>query len=133
MSHPIPFRTRSLNPLAPMVLCLKARESRSPPVLLFTSFPSSFFYNFLSLLFAGLFFRLLDPFFLLFPFYPTSCFLSSLCALLIAPYLSSFSLMPSLLPSLPPSFLHTFFSLFLLLSLRSIVNHSAKYSNDALC
>ena len=36
VSHPIPFRTRSLNPLAPMVLCLKTRESRSPPVLLFT-------------------------------------------------------------------------------------------------
>ena len=43
VSHPIPFRTRSLNPLAPMVLCLKARESRSPPVLLSsTTSPSSF-------------------------------------------------------------------------------------------
>ena len=34
MSHPIPFRTRTLNPFAPMVLCLKARESRSLPGLL---------------------------------------------------------------------------------------------------
>ncbi len=32
--HPIPFRTRSLSPPAPMVLCLKARESRSLPGLL---------------------------------------------------------------------------------------------------
>src|ERR1700743_3434940 len=31
--HPIPFRTRSLSPPGPMVLCLKARESRSPPGL----------------------------------------------------------------------------------------------------
>jgi hypothetical protein len=29
--HPIPFRTRSLSPPGPMVLRLKARESRSPP------------------------------------------------------------------------------------------------------
>jgi hypothetical protein len=29
--HPIPFRTRPLNPPAPMVLRLKAWESRSPP------------------------------------------------------------------------------------------------------
>lgn len=34
VSHPIPFRTRTLNPFAPMVLCLKARESRSLPGLL---------------------------------------------------------------------------------------------------
>ena len=32
--HLIPFRTQSLSPSAPMVLCLKARESRSPPGLL---------------------------------------------------------------------------------------------------
>jgi hypothetical protein len=32
--HPIPFRTRSLSPPGPMVLRLKARESRSPPALL---------------------------------------------------------------------------------------------------
>ena len=31
--HPIPFRTRPLNPSAPMVLWLKPRESRSPPGL----------------------------------------------------------------------------------------------------
>ena len=31
--HPIPFRTRSLSPPASMVLCLKARESRSLPGL----------------------------------------------------------------------------------------------------
>src|SRR5690606_13529047 len=31
--NPIPFRTRPLNASAPMVLCLKARESRSPPGL----------------------------------------------------------------------------------------------------
>src|ERR1044071_2455841 len=31
--HPIPFRTRSLSPPAPMVLCLKAWESRSLPGL----------------------------------------------------------------------------------------------------
>src|SRR3954451_3667812 len=31
--HPIPFRTRSLSPPGPMVLRLKARESRSPPGL----------------------------------------------------------------------------------------------------
>ena len=31
--HPIPFRTRSLSPPEPMVLRLKARESRSPPAL----------------------------------------------------------------------------------------------------
>jgi hypothetical protein len=31
--HPIPSRTRSLSPPAPMVLCLKAWESRSPPGL----------------------------------------------------------------------------------------------------
>ena len=29
--HPIPFRTRPLSPPGPMVLCPKARESRSPP------------------------------------------------------------------------------------------------------
>lgn len=34
--HTIPFRTGSLNPSAPMVLCLKARESRSLPALLRT-------------------------------------------------------------------------------------------------
>ena len=34
VSHPIPFRTRPLNPFTPMVLCLKTRESRSSPVLL---------------------------------------------------------------------------------------------------
>ena len=31
--HPIPSRTRSLSPPEPMVLCLKAWESRSPPGL----------------------------------------------------------------------------------------------------
>ena len=31
--HPIPFRTRSLSLSGPMVLRLKARESRSPPGL----------------------------------------------------------------------------------------------------
>ena len=31
--HPIPFRTRSLSPRGPMVLRLKARESRSSPGL----------------------------------------------------------------------------------------------------
>src|SRR3954470_17295411 len=31
--NPIPSRTRPLNAPAPMVLCLKARESRSPPDL----------------------------------------------------------------------------------------------------
>ena len=31
--HPIPSRTRSLSPPGPMVLCLKARESRSLPGL----------------------------------------------------------------------------------------------------
>ena len=34
VSHPIPFRTRPLNPLALMVLRLKARESKSLPDLL---------------------------------------------------------------------------------------------------
>ena len=34
VSHPIPFRTRTLNPLALMVLRLKARESKSLPDLL---------------------------------------------------------------------------------------------------
>ena len=29
--HPIPFRTRKLSPSAPMVLCLKIRESRTLP------------------------------------------------------------------------------------------------------
>ena len=38
--HPIPFRTRPLNPSAPMVLWLKPRESRSPPGLPKTSNPS---------------------------------------------------------------------------------------------
>ena len=33
VSHPIPFRTRPLNPLALMVLRLKARESKSLPDL----------------------------------------------------------------------------------------------------
>ena len=33
VSHPIPFRTRTLNPLALMVLRLKARESKSLPDL----------------------------------------------------------------------------------------------------
>ena len=32
--HLIPFRTQSLSPPGPMVLCLKAWESRSPPGLL---------------------------------------------------------------------------------------------------
>ena len=32
-ANPIPFRTRPSNPSAPMVLCLKARESRSLPGL----------------------------------------------------------------------------------------------------
>ena len=36
MSHPIPFRTRPLNLLALMVLCLKTRESKSSPDLLTT-------------------------------------------------------------------------------------------------
>ena len=31
--HPIPFRTRKSSPSAPMVLCLKARKSRSLPGL----------------------------------------------------------------------------------------------------
>jgi hypothetical protein len=31
VKNPIPFRTRPLNPSAPMVLSLKAWESRSPP------------------------------------------------------------------------------------------------------
>ena len=34
VSHPIPFRTRTLNLFALMVLCLKARESKSLPDLL---------------------------------------------------------------------------------------------------
>ena len=34
VSHPIPFRTRPLNPFALMVLRLKARESKSSPDLL---------------------------------------------------------------------------------------------------
>ena len=34
MNHPIPSRTRTWNFSAPMVLCLKARESRSLPGLL---------------------------------------------------------------------------------------------------
>ena len=38
VSHPIPFRTRPLNPLALMVLCLKTRESKSLPDLLNTPF-----------------------------------------------------------------------------------------------
>ena len=33
LKNPIPSRTRPLNAPAPMVLCLKARESRSPPGL----------------------------------------------------------------------------------------------------
>ena len=33
VSHPIPFRTRPLNLFALMVLCLKARESKSLPDL----------------------------------------------------------------------------------------------------
>ena len=33
VSHPIPFRTRPLNPFALMVLRLKARESKSLPDL----------------------------------------------------------------------------------------------------
>ena len=39
--NPIPFRTRPLNTSAPMVLCLKARESRSPPDLTSLSKPFS--------------------------------------------------------------------------------------------
>ena len=39
--HPIPFRTRPLNPSAPMVLWLKPRESRSPPGLPSTRSPFS--------------------------------------------------------------------------------------------
>ena len=31
VSYPIPYRTRKSSPLAPMVLCLKARKSRSLP------------------------------------------------------------------------------------------------------
>ena len=42
VSHPIPFRTRTLNLLAPMVLCLKARESRSLPDLQTALFPFLF-------------------------------------------------------------------------------------------
>ena len=42
VSHPIPFRTRTLNPLAPMVLCLKTRESRSLPDLLTALYKPSF-------------------------------------------------------------------------------------------
>ena len=38
MPHPIPFRTRPGKSAAPMVLCLKARESRSLPGLLVTLF-----------------------------------------------------------------------------------------------
>ena len=37
VSHPIPFRTRPLNLSTPMVLCLKARESRQLPDLLTAS------------------------------------------------------------------------------------------------
>ena len=37
--NPIPSRTRPLNAPAPMVLCLKTRESRSPPDLHSTSQP----------------------------------------------------------------------------------------------
>jgi hypothetical protein len=37
--NPIPSRTRPLNTPAPMVLCLKARESRSPPDLPIASAP----------------------------------------------------------------------------------------------
>ena len=33
VSHLIPFRTRKLSPLAPMVLCLKTRKSRTLPAL----------------------------------------------------------------------------------------------------
>ena len=32
--HPIPYRTRKLSPLAPMVLCLKTRKSRTLPGIL---------------------------------------------------------------------------------------------------
>ena len=39
--NPIPSRTRPLNTPAPMVLCLKARESRSPPDPPIASNPSS--------------------------------------------------------------------------------------------
>ena len=34
--YPIPFRTRKSSPLAPMVLCLKARKSRTLPALKIT-------------------------------------------------------------------------------------------------
>ena len=37
VSHPIPSRTRTLNPFALMVLSLKARESKSLPDLLTAS------------------------------------------------------------------------------------------------
>ena len=54
VSHPIPFRTRPLNPFAPMILCLKTRESRSPPVLLSSASHSSFHFLLLPLLSRGL-------------------------------------------------------------------------------
>ena len=42
--HPIPSRTRSLSLSAPMVLCLKARESRSLPGL-YNSYPMQIFFE----------------------------------------------------------------------------------------
>ena len=39
--YPIPFRTRKSSPSAPMVLCLKARESRSLPALKIMKIKSS--------------------------------------------------------------------------------------------
>ena len=41
VKHPIPFRTRWLSTVAPMVLRLKAWESRSPPDLINAHFRSS--------------------------------------------------------------------------------------------
>jgi hypothetical protein len=44
--NPIPFRTRPLNSSAPMVLCLKTRESRSLPGLQSTEKPNFETHNF---------------------------------------------------------------------------------------
>ena len=49
VSHPIPSRTRTLNPLALMVLCLKTRESKSLPDLL-TTYHFSYFLVYVCLL-----------------------------------------------------------------------------------
>ena len=45
VSHPIPFRTRTLNLFALMVLCLKTRESKSLPDLLTSCLLSFLIYN----------------------------------------------------------------------------------------